>query len=42
MEKIGTANKSVTAGIEEKRKAPILSPDYRDKVVLAGMIDVLR
>ena len=42
MEKIGTASKSVTTGIEEKRKAPILLPDYRGKAVLARMIDVLQ
>ena len=30
------------AGIEQKRKAPVLLPDYRGKAVLARMIDVLQ
>ena len=42
MKKISAANKSVTTGIDEKNKAPVLLPDYRGKAVLAGMIDVLR
>jgi len=29
------------SGIDEKRKAPVLLPDYRGKAVLARMIDIL-